>query len=77
MNPLTGLSTLLIALGLGFAGGDIAPEEFQKTHGLLMKGEKWASIPWKADLIQARTLAVQERKPIFIWAMDGKPLGSV
>lgn len=37
--------------------------------------ETWRTIPWKTDLIEAQHLAVAESKPIFIWAMDGHPLG--
>jgi hypothetical protein len=35
----------------------------------------WGTIPWQTDLLKAQHLAVQGQKPIFIWAMDGHPLG--
>ena len=35
----------------------------------------WRTIPWETSLIAAQNRAVQEQKPIFIWAMDGHPLG--
>ena len=35
----------------------------------------WRTIPWKITLIEAQRTAIQEKKPIFIWAMDGHPLG--
>lgn len=35
----------------------------------------WRSIPWELDLLEAQRKAVEESKPIFIWAMDGHPLG--
>ena len=35
----------------------------------------WRTIPWKITLIEAQRTAIQEQKPIFIWAMDGHPLG--
>lgn len=38
---------------------------------------KWASIPWQTDLWEARRLAGEQRKPIFMWAMNGNPLGCV
>ena len=38
---------------------------------------KWASIPWQTDLWEARKLAAAENKPIFLWAMNGNPLGCV
>ena len=35
----------------------------------------WRSVPWQTDLLKAQHLAVEQGKPIFIWAMDGHPLG--
>ena len=36
---------------------------------------KWQEIPWRTDLWAARRLAIAEHKPIFLWAMNGNPLG--
>ena len=35
----------------------------------------WLNIPWQTDLWAARRLAAREGKPIFLWAMNGNPLG--
>jgi hypothetical protein len=35
----------------------------------------WRKIPWQTDLRDACRLAAEERKPIFLWAMNGNPLG--
>ena len=35
----------------------------------------WRTIPWKITLLEDQRTAIQEKKPIFIWAMDGHPLG--
>ncbi|MEM7559432.1 MAG: hypothetical protein AAF394_09930 [Planctomycetota bacterium] len=35
----------------------------------------WRTIPWKTSLLEAQKAAAKENKPIFIWAMDGHPLG--
>ena len=35
----------------------------------------WRTIPWKLSVLEARGTALKENKPIFIWAMDGHPLG--
>ncbi len=35
----------------------------------------WRTIPWKISLLDAQQAAATEGKPIFIWAMDGHPLG--
>ena len=37
--------------------------------------EKWLSIPWRTDLTQARIDAQTENKPIFMWIMNGHPMG--
>ncbi len=35
----------------------------------------WRTANWKTDLLDAQKLAVERQKPMFIWAMDGHPLG--
>ncbi len=52
----------------------------EKFHQLLKElrpseDERWRSISWRIDLLDAQRDAVNEQKPIFIWAMDGHPLG--
>lgn len=51
--------------------------QFQKLHRQLRPAadEPWLTIPWKISLLEAQRLATQKGKPIFIWAMDGHPLG--
>ncbi|MGH2350379.1 MAG: hypothetical protein ACRDJN_02040 [Chloroflexota bacterium] len=39
--------------------------------------ERWTTIPWQTDLWEARRLAAERDKPIFMWAMNGNPLGCV
>jgi len=76
MIPSLALSALLAAAAIP-QDADFSADEFAKLHPALMKSEKWASIPWRGNLLEARAKAAQEQKPVFIWAMDGKPLGSV
>jgi len=51
--------------------------EFQKLHRKLQPDPKatWRTIPWKTSVLDAQAAAAREGKPIFIWAMDGHPLG--
>ena len=35
----------------------------------------WRTIPWRISLLEAQAVASKEQKPLFIWAMDGHPLG--
>ncbi len=37
--------------------------------------EPWRTIPWKTDVLDAQRNAAEANLPIFIWAMDGHPLG--
>ncbi len=37
--------------------------------------QAWLSIPWETDLTAARRKAVEQNRPIFLWEMDGHPLG--
>lgn len=81
-------SLMLAALGcvasLDFARGQqsgksqaLTLEKFREIHAELRPDEQapWRTIPWKIGLLDAQNVAAQEGKPIFIWAMDGHPLG--
>jgi hypothetical protein len=35
----------------------------------------WRLIPWRIELLAAQREAAAQNKPMFIWAMDGHPLG--
>ncbi|MDI9640907.1 hypothetical protein QPK87_18260 [Kamptonema cortianum] len=37
--------------------------------------EKWLTIPWRTDLNEARLASFEQRKPIFMWIMNGHPFG--
>ena len=55
----------------------LSAEEFKKIHEQLKPpaNEPWRSIPWKVSLVEAQNQSVKDQKPIFIWSMDGNPLG--
>lgn len=36
---------------------------------------KWLSIPWQTNLMEARRLAAQRHQPLFLWIMNGHPMG--
>ena len=59
------------------AFAEITADEFQKLHRELRPAADapWRSIPWKISLLDAQRQAIAEKKPLFIWAMDGHPLG--
>jgi len=35
----------------------------------------WRTIPWSVDLLAARAEAERTGRPLFLWAMNGHPLG--
>ncbi len=36
---------------------------------------RWEEIPWQTDLWEARRVALEVKKPIFAWMMNGSVLG--
>ena len=67
-----------IALLLAFAALQAAEGSLdEKIAPLLPKPdeERWLQIPWRSDFAVARAEANREGKPIFLWMMDGNPLG--
>ncbi len=56
----------------------ISEAEFRKLHQELQppKDEVWRTIPWKISLLEASREAARDKKPIFVWAMHGHPLGT-
>jgi len=80
------LKPFIASLALGFvfllssgltAGEELSEADFGLLHKELQASAKdpWRTIPWKISLLDAQRAAVSEKKPIFIWAMDGHPLG--
>jgi hypothetical protein len=67
---------LLIA-GLLCAPQGLSDSDCKKLHDSLKPpaAELWRDIPWKVSLVEAQNLAAKEKKALFIWSMDGNPLG--
>jgi hypothetical protein len=60
------------------AADPIPPEKFDELRALVRpcEGEdKWAAVPWRTSLWEARVEAAAKGKPILLWEMDGHPLG--
>ncbi len=52
--------------------------DFEKLHRELQSPrEAWQSIPWQLSLLEARAQAAKEKKPIYMLARAGHPLGCV
>lgn len=76
-NPLFAL--LFAGMISAPAQAQIDSGQFSKLHAELQpdESESWRQIPWKTSVLDAQRTAAAEGKPIFIWAMDGHPLGCV
>jgi hypothetical protein len=37
--------------------------------------EQYLQVPWRTDICKALSEAQEQKKPLFIWSMDGHPLG--
>jgi hypothetical protein len=75
-NVVGALVLALVTQGLTIAE-ELTDAEFRRLHKLLQpnQDELWRTIPWEIGLLDAQRIAAREKKPIFIWAMDGHPLG--
>ena len=81
MKSASALCVLLALTSLAGAGsGDkLSTKNAAELHKLMQPVASeviWRdSIPWRTDLWEARREAAAAGKPIFLWEMDGHPLG--
>lgn len=66
-----------LVLGCAIPGKALDKTDFETLQEALTpdSNELWRQIPWTISLLDGQRKAVAENKPIFIWAMDGHPLG--
>ena len=76
------LSILVPLLLAGLAPGQgqtpsLSVPEFAQLHEALVPDgpETWQTIPWRVDLSAARREAAGSSRPLFMWSMNGHPLG--
>jgi hypothetical protein len=72
--------SLVVALSLLAQQPAIEPldaKQLAALHASIVPREEqaWQTIPWQIDLLAARELAASAKKPLFIWSMNGHPLG--
>lgn len=67
----------MLILLLALAQEPLSAADFEKLHAEVAPKaeEKWRSIAWKTDLLDARDAAAREGKLLFLWSMNGHPLG--
>jgi len=68
------LKMMMLGLGVQFAFSEEAV-----VKEILPSEEElaWQEIAWKTDLWEARKEAAKRGRPIYLWEMDGHPLGCV
>lgn len=70
--------TLLALSPAAIASPAVDSVNFDRLHALMQPRAqelKWQEIPWRTSLWQARIDAAAAGKPIYLWEMDGHPLG--
>ena len=70
----------LLAFAVLFAASQaprIEPREFDSLRAAIVPSAQatWQAIPWRIDLLAARAEALRDGKPLFLWTMNGHPLG--
>lgn len=73
------VSSLCMAGGLSFIAGPSGAESNldDKISAVLpsSKEDAWLQLGWHTNLMRARMLAETEQRPLFLWVMNGSPLG--
>ncbi len=72
------LAGLCLAAQQACAAEPIPAGQLPSLHALVKPAadeDRWARIPWRTSLWQARQEAARAGKPILLWEMDGHPLG--
>lgn len=74
------VASLLLTLPLAARAeepGEVAPERLERAvREVKALQAPWLQIPWGSDLQAARQRAARTRRPVFLWAMEGHPLGA-
>lgn len=65
----------LLVFFLLLAGALPADELGDRIAALRPADEPWRRIGWRTDLAAARREAAERDRPLFIWSMNGHPLG--
>ncbi len=76
MNWALMISCFMVVFPQQQVADEISVAEFEQLHSELDPPQAiWRTIPWQTSLVEAQNIAVKENKPLFIWSMDGHPLG--
>lgn len=74
---LAGLGVLVVPTAADETRG-LSVAEFEKLREELRSPrEAWQAIPWHLSILEARAQAAKEKKPVYMLARAGHPLGCV
>lgn len=70
-------TVLFLFSPLATVRAEFGEDEFKRLRSELTpdSAELWRTIPWRIAVLDGKKAATEAGKPIFIWAMDGHPLG--
>jgi hypothetical protein len=63
-----------------FESGFNTSDDFKAVYQFILPSDDdttWRQVPWIPSLWQGMQIAAKNNKPMFIWAMNGDPLGCV
>ena len=72
------LLSLLLFCAATLGATELSPATLPGLQALIGPAENeqnWLQIPWETDLATARAKAEHTKRPVFLWEMDGHPLG--
>ena len=77
MNHFPASAAWFLVTGLAAQAPSLDQTRFDLLQAQLTPAEDvtWRLIPWRIELLAAQREAAAQNKPMFIWAMDGHPLG--
>lgn len=70
-----GLSMLVLVCLRVEVSAQLDKQRFDELMNRVVPAETTQQIDWLPDLISAQKVALDQKKPMFIWSMDGHPLG--
>ena len=78
MEGMKKILGFLAVLPFAAVQAEISKEQYDNVFALCQPPASengWLELGWEIDLWKARERAAKEGKPIFLWEMDGHPLG--
>jgi hypothetical protein len=79
LRAAVALMAVVMARPAPALSGELTEARAGELHELLTPDPDavWRTIPWMTSVLEAQREALEKGRPIFIWAMDGHPLGCV